>query len=354
MPRRQSTPGPIAPAQCRFRLDTRGEPRPNVLCMIWNNLFKVNGTRKARGCLDGAVCAAPWLRHNNQTYSSCIKQPHQRLLYAIAEFLGKVVTFADATNVYQQSPPPSNQCYLMIDDAYHSWYLKHFDVSLDPATHVIPLNRALQGHPEAGILWERMIVGILESPNLGFTSTTHERNLYCGVVDSETVIICRQVDDFSIAADTCAVADNIIAIINCHVTTDNKGIGILIPDGFHMSYNGVDIHQTQSYIKLSCVTYINHLLQTHGWVEPGLHESDCHDSVPICSDDVPTLQSLVGPLESTTAHCLLEQQMGFSYRQVLGEIMYAYVVCRVDIGFATTTFGTVFFGSCCWSMSEYQ
>jgi hypothetical protein len=164
-----------------------GEPRPNILRMIWNNLVKVDGTRKARGCLDGSVRAAPWLRHNIQTYSSCIEQPCQRLFYALAAFLGKIVTVADATNAYQQSPPPSNQCYLMIDDAYHSWYHKRFGVSLDPATHVIPLHRALQGHPEAGVLWERMIVGILEGPELGFTSTTHERNLYRGVVDGDCI-----------------------------------------------------------------------------------------------------------------------------------------------------------------------
>jgi hypothetical protein len=44
-----------------------------------------------------------------------------------------------------------------------------------------------------------------------------------------------------------------------------------------------------------------------------------------------------GPLESTAEHHLLAKQMGFSYRQVLGEIMYACVVCRVDIGSAITT-----------------
>jgi hypothetical protein len=73
-----------------------GEPRPNVLRMIWNNLVKVDGTRKTRGCLDGLVRAAPWLRQNTQTYSSCIEQPCQRLFYAFAAFLGKVVTVAEA------------------------------------------------------------------------------------------------------------------------------------------------------------------------------------------------------------------------------------------------------------------
>jgi hypothetical protein len=32
----------------------------------------------------------------------------------------------------------------------------------------------------------------------------------------------------------------------------------------------------------------------------------------------------------------LESEVGYSYRQVLGEIVYAYVVCRLDIGYAAT------------------
>jgi len=59
---------------------------------------------------------------------------------------------------------------LQIDDSYRSWYKKCFNINIDPVTHAVPLNKALQGHPEAGALWERMIVGILED-ELGFRST---------------------------------------------------------------------------------------------------------------------------------------------------------------------------------------
>ena len=54
--------------------------------------------------------------------------------------------------------------------------------------HVVPLHKALQGHPEAGALWECMIVGILEG--LGFHSTTHECNLYRGEINGELVLVC--------------------------------------------------------------------------------------------------------------------------------------------------------------------
>jgi hypothetical protein len=45
---------------------------------------------------------------------------------------------------------------------------------------------------------------------------------------------------------------------------------------------------------------------------------------------------LQGPSEGTPEHKDLERKAGFSYRQVLGELIYAYVVCRVDIGYAAT------------------
>ena len=43
---------------------------------------------------------------------------------------------------------------------------------------------------------------------------------------------------------------------------------------------------------------------------------------------------LKGPAEGSADHKNLEREIGFSYRQVLGELIYAYIVCRLDIGYA--------------------
>ena len=73
----------------------------------------------------------------------------------------------------------------------------------------------------------------------------------------------------------------------------------------------------------------------HGWESPGARESDHHDSVPITPDASNALMQLApGPTEDTPDHEALEKEVGFSYRQVLGELIYAYVVVRIDIGFA--------------------
>ena len=44
-----------------------------------------------------------------------------------------------------------------------------------------------------------------------------------------------------------------------------------------------------------------------------------------------------GPKENTLEHRTLESKMGFSYQTLLGEMMYTYVTCRLDISYAITT-----------------
>ena len=45
----------------------------------------------------------------------------------------------------------------------------------------------------------------------------------------------------------------------------------------------------------------------------------------------------VGPLEGSVDHTILEKNNGFGYRTLLGELMYAYITYRPDIGYAITS-----------------
>jgi hypothetical protein len=310
-----------------------GRP-PNVLRVHWANAVKTDGRRKARACLDGSKSSAPWLRDVAQTYASCIEQPCMRLFFALSAIHGCTVTIADTKNAFQQSPPPTEDCFLQIDEAIASWYFKRFGIVLNPKTHVIPVRKALQGHPEAGHLWETMIDSILRE--FGFKNTTHERNLYRGSIDGAMILICRQVDDFAIASVDPAVASKLVSMINAKVTTVDKGIGEITVKGAFSQYNGVDVHQTQDYVKLSCESYIDRVLQTHGWATPEHHTSDRHDQVPLSASLVTNLGTSKGPAEGTLQYREIASLAGFSYRQVLGELIYAYVVGRLDIGYAVT------------------
>jgi hypothetical protein len=181
----------------------------------------------------------------------CIEQQCQQLFFALTAGLNYVVTIADCTNACQQCPGPSEQCYLRIDEVYWSWYKNRFGKDVNPHAQVVPVLKAFQGHPKAGRLWENHIVGILHS--FEFRSTTHERNLYRGTVDSNDVLICCQVDDFAIASQENSTAAKLIAAINEQVTTEDKGMGVIHEHaGIVSCYNGVHIAQTRDYVKLHC------------------------------------------------------------------------------------------------------
>lgn len=133
--------------------------------------MKPNGTRKARNCCDGSAKAAPQLRAAAQTYASCVEQPCMRIFFALSASLGMTVYSADATNAYANSPAPTVPTYVRIDDAFADWYLAKHGKAID-RNMVLPVLHALQGHPEAGALWEKTINSLLS--DLSFVSTTHE------------------------------------------------------------------------------------------------------------------------------------------------------------------------------------
>ena len=132
--------------------------------------------------------------------------------------------------------------------------------------------------------------------------------------------------------------------------------------GIVNDYNGVDIKQTSHYIEMSCQNYIHCLCKSHGWEMNksiqedemafaitalfdihSLHHSESNHEqdglpnssieyetkriVPMPSDYIERMYKETGPKEHTTNHDILEKKMGFSYRTLLGEVMYAYITC---------------------------
>jgi hypothetical protein len=102
--------------------------RPNILRITWSNMMKNDGKRKCRACIDESKRSAPHLRDFVQTYMplALSNLACMCLFFALAAVNGLLITTADTENAFQQSPPPTEQCYLEIDDAYRSWYKKRF------------------------------------------------------------------------------------------------------------------------------------------------------------------------------------------------------------------------------------
>ena len=243
---------------------------------------------------------------------------------------GYYICFGDVDNAFQQSPPPSIQCYLRVDDEIEDYYLKKFGVKLDRLKDVIPLWRALQGHPEAGALWERLITDILIN-KMKFRHATHERNLYVGVVEGYEVLVCRQVDDFASGSAAKEAGKIFITVVRKYVQTEFHNMGIETVEGYFEHYNGIDVFQTEGYIKLGCESYLDRVFKTHGW---DTEKSEPDQMIPLSPSKVDQLQRLTGPPEKSPEAKKLMEEKKFAYRTLLGELVYAYVICRLDVGFA--------------------
>jgi hypothetical protein len=315
-------------------------PPPNaiILRMHWQYQIRRDGTRRARNCCDGSPRAAPTLHAVAATYSSCVEQPVQRLFFALAARLSYRVFGGDAQDAFAHSPGPTVPTFVHIDDAYADWYATKHGIPVDRSM-VLPVLRALQGHPEAGRLWEAHINHILSCPELSFTPTTHDRTIYATIYRGTKVLLLRQVDDFALACASEPLARDIFDFIGRQLQLPNEPAPPFKYLGLLSAYNGLDVEQSSSHIGLSCSSYISRLLKTHGWDTPGSKEpiSSPHTS-PLPIDAVDILYDCdPGPAEGTSAHHRLQIQHGFAYRTLLGELLYAYVTSRPDIGYAVTT-----------------
>jgi Reverse transcriptase (RNA-dependent DNA polymerase) len=294
-----------------------------LLRQHWTYIFKSDGTRKARNCCDGSKRAAPVLHGEAKTYASCIEQPCMRVFFALCATHSMVVYGADATNAFANSPPPSLPTFVNIDDAYFEWYRARHGKDLD-RRQVLPVLHALQGHPESGHLWERLIDDLL--CGLGLTSTTHERNLYRGFVEGSDVLLCRQVDDLAIGTCSPVAYDYITDAIGKRIELTKLGL--------LERFNGVDIRQTREYIQISCSTYIEQMLSIHGCLKPKQGEDGDKPIEPLPQSMVDEMQNSTGPAEGTPAHKQLEKQMTFNYRNAVGELVWVFIVARIDLAFA--------------------
>jgi hypothetical protein len=151
--------------------------------------------------------------------------------------------------------------------------------------------------------------------------TKHEPCLYSGFIDNHKVLFLRQVDDFAVASTSTAPAEKLINLINDKMRIPVKHLGII------HRYNGMDIHQTKHYVKLTCETYLYKMLKNHGW----LLQETSNQPIPLPSDNayIKTLESAIPPNTIHDREHLKAKY--FNYHQVIGEIIYPTMKCCPDI-----------------------
>ena len=300
----------------------------NLLPLLWTYLIKDCGTKKARCVCNGSPKMKGTVTMGN-TYAGSLDQTGSRIFWAATAINNYITIGADVSNAFAEAPPPKAPLYVKIDEPYREWYADRFpDKPPIPPGHVLPVKGALQGHPESPRLWAELIDNILR--NLNLKPCSHEPCLYYTNNfnnTGKTVLFLRQVDDFAISCEDKATSQSVIDIINSKMTVNIKELGTI------ERFNGVDVLQTKHFIKLYNNTYINKILQRHDWIHqeqlPPLHNLP----LPMKSDTQYQRNLEQQPIPTEKEIQQLEKEMGFGYRQAIGELIYALVTCRPDISY---------------------
>jgi len=255
-------------------------------------------------------------------YANALDSASERLFWAIVASEGLIAIGADVSNAFAEAPGPKAPLYLYINDNFRDWWVNHLHRPPIPSDcNAVHVHNAIQGHPESPRLWERYIDQILR--DIGMTPTTHEPRLYSGTIDDQRVLFLHQVDDFSVASRDTATARKLIDSINAKMRIEVKHLGLI--DRF----NGMDVHQTRHYVKITCEKYLYKMIKSHEWLIKGPHPIN-PILLPADSAYLQRLEQAVVP-NPILVKTALQHRMGFKYRQVMGEVIYPAMKCHPEI-----------------------
>ncbi len=322
----------------KFGHRDRGKLPVGIFRLVWTYAKKLAGDvkvrRKSRAAIDGSPRAGQ-AEIIGPTFANCADQTASRLFYAITAAENNLLFGADVSNAFAEAPGPDKNFYIKPDQAFHNWWVNCKKRPPIQPDEVIIGIKAFQGHPEAARAWDKHSDKILRQ--IGFTPTTHEPCLYSGVIDNERVLFLRQVDDFAIAAPNERIANMVLDGIDEHLTFPIKRLGLL------KLFNGVDIDQTDEYIKISVETYLTKIMEKHikEW-------QNLPDDVPLAAlaTPLPTKKRFLESFLSAEGDRLedgkpdlqyqrkLEGELKISYRSAIGEIIWAMTTCRPDVSHA--------------------
>eukprot|EP00804_Cyclotella_cryptica_P013246 CCRYP_007032-RA/>CCRYP_007032-RA protein AED:0.39 eAED:0.39 QI:0/0/0/0.5/1/1/2/0/451 len=297
--------------------------RSNVFHLVWTYTIKeLDKRKKARCACDGSTRGGK-VRVLDHTYANCVDHTTSRMFYAILAAENMLIFGADVCDAFSEAPAPKQGFYIQPGRTFCEWWVYLGDPPIKEG-YVIPVKRAMQGHPESPRLWEKWCDKMIQHHQ--FKPTMHEPCLYKGVWHGKTCYFKRQVDDFEFATSSITLATSFYDAIEDHLTMPIKRQGLV------SLFNGVDVLQTRHYIKLSAETYIEKM---------GAKYLDMwHKEVQMMAErplPIPTNESFLKAFNGDignpdeTVQKELQQCFKFGYRSGVGELIYAMVTCRPDI-----------------------
>jgi dUTP pyrophosphatase len=153
-------------------------PNANVLGLLWYYNIKDDGTLKARMVCNGRPSDKNTVIFG-YTYAKSLDHVGSRVFWATAAAKNLIVRGADASNAFAEADGPKIPLYVRVNDQYREWWAEKMKKPPIPRGHVLPVYKALQGHPESPRAWSILIDTILQQ-KLNLRPTTHEPCLYHG------------------------------------------------------------------------------------------------------------------------------------------------------------------------------
>ena len=154
------------------------------------------------------------------------------------------------------------------------------------------------------------------------------------------VLLACQVDDFALGYADTKIAQEIIRLIGERVQLPSEAKIPITFRGILSSFNGCDVYQTADYIQLSAELYLRCVFKGHDWEKPTKRESSltAKPKSPLTNEEAKLLYDVKpGSKEGSPEHAKLARDVRYGYRNLLGEVLYGFVLCRLDISFAVTT-----------------
>jgi hypothetical protein len=128
--------------------------------------------------------------------------------------------------------------------------------------YMLPVQHALQGHPEAPLrLWETHIHAILVD-KLKFVPATHEKCIYVkrDPHTNDLQLLLCQVDNFLVATKDQATSMEMIKQVGSFLPVPLNNFGLI------KKFSGVNIMQTKWFVKGSCKDYLTSIVvMDHAW-----------------------------------------------------------------------------------------
>jgi hypothetical protein len=96
-------------------------------------------------------------------------------------------------------------------------------------------------------------------------------------------------------------------------------------------YNGLEVVQARDYIHIHIDPCVDNILNNNGWDTDGKDVNSITE--PVHPNSIKEIESSEGPDDPVSAKAI-DPAAGFKYRTAISEGIFAYVTCRLDIGYA--------------------